>query len=254
MHILVTNDDGVFAPGIAALAAALLALRDAKVTIVAPAQNQSAVGHRKTLRDPLRIDQVVLSDGTPGHACSGSPADAIALALMGYIKEPVDMVVSGINQGTNVAQDITYSGTVTAAMEAVICGVPAMAVSLDSYTEPSFDQAAAFAAQLTPLVLEKGLPELTLLNVNVPLGPARGVSITRQGRRIYHDRLIERIDPMGRPYYWIGGERPTGDAEEVGTDIWALAQGYISVTPIRLDMTDQDFMKEVEGWGLDITR
>jgi 5'-nucleotidase len=250
MHILVTNDDGVFAPGIAALAAALRTLKDTQVTIVAPAQNQSAVGHRTTLRDPLRIDQVTLPDGTPGHACSGSPADAIALALMGYIKEPVDIVVSGINQGTNVAQDITYSGTVTAAMEAVICGVPAIAISLDSYTEPTFDQTAAFAARLTPLVFEKGLPELTLLNVNVPLRPARGVRITRQGRRIYHDRLIERIDPMGRPYYWIGGDRPTGDAEEVGTDIWALAQGYISVTPIRMDMTNQDFMKEVDGWGL----
>lgn len=250
MHILVTNDDGVFAPGIAALAASLRMLNDAKVTIVAPAQNQSAVGHRKTLRDPLRIDQVTLLDGTPGHACSGSPADAIALALMGYIKGPVDLVVSGINQGTNVAQDITYSGTVTAAMEAVIYGVPAIAISLDSYTEPFFDQAAAFAARLTPLVLERGLPELTLLNVNVPLEPARGVRITRQGRRIYHDRLIERIDPMGKPYYWIGGDRPTGDAEEVGTDIWALAQGYISVTPIRLDMTNQDFMRGVEGWGL----
>lgn len=250
MHILVTNDDGIFAPGIAALAAALRTLKDAQVTLVAPAQNQSAVGHRKTLYDPLRVTPVVLADGTPGHACSGSPADAIALALMGYVKEPVDIVVSGINQGANVAQDITYSGTVTAAMEAVINGIPAIAISLDSYTEPSFAQSAAFATRLTPLVFEKGLPALTLLNVNIPLEPARGVSITHQGHRIYHDQLIERIDPMGRAYYWIGGERPTGDAEEVGSDIWALAQGYISITPIRLDMTDQDFMKEVEGWGV----
>ena len=243
MHILVTNDDGVFAPGIAALAAALHTLKDTRVTIVAPAQNQSAVGHRKTLHDPLRITQVTLPDRTPGHACSGSPADAIAMALMGYIKEPVDIVVSGINQGANVAQDITYSGTVTAAMEAVICGIPAIAVSLDSYTEPIFAQAAAFAARLTPLVLEKGLPALTLLNVNIPLEPARGVSITRQGHRIYHDQLIERADPNGRPYYWIGGDRPTGDAEEVGTDIWALAQSHVSITPIRLDMTAHDFIK-----------
>jgi 5'-nucleotidase len=250
MHILVTNDDGVFAPGIAALATSLRMLKDARVTIIAPAQNQSAAGHRKTLHDPLRIDRVTLPDGTPAHACSGSPADAIAVALMGYVKEPVDIVCSGINQGANVAQDITYSGTVTAAMEAAIYGVPAIAISLDSYTEPAFDHAAAFAARLTPLVLEKGLPELTLLNVNVPVGPVRGVNITRQGHRIYHDLLIERIDPMEKPYYWIGGERPTGDVEEVGSDIWALAQGHVSVTPIRLDMTNRDFIKEVEGWGV----
>jgi 5'-nucleotidase len=248
MHILVTNDDGIHAPGIMALYTALRAIKGAKVTVMAPAQNQSAVGHRKTLREPLRIRPVALPDGTTGYACSGSPADAIALALLGYIKEPVDIVVSGINQGANVAQDITYSGTVTAAMEAAIFGVPAIAVSLDSYTEPAFEHAAAFAAQLTPVTLEKGLPELTLLNVNVPLGLVKGVRVTRQGRRRYHDKLVERIDPMGEPYYWIGGERPTGDVEEVGTDLWAVANGYISVTPIRLDMTDQQLISTVEKW------
>ena len=160
------------------------------------------------------------------------------------------MVVSGINQGANVAQDITYSGTVTAAMEAVIFGIPAIAVSLDSYTEEVFDAAAAFAARIAPIVKQQGLPELTLLNVNVPAEPIKGVRITRQGHRIYHDKLIERVDPLGKPYYWIGGERPTGDTEEEGTDVWALAQGYISITPIRLDMTDKACMKLVEGWNL----
>ncbi len=251
MHVLVTNDDGIFAPGILALESALRQTPGVKVSVVAPAENQSAVGHRKTLRDPLRIRPVTLSDGTPGHACSGSPADAIALALMGYIEEPVDIVVSGINQGANLAQDITYSGTVTAAMEAAIFGVPAVAISLDSYTEPAFEEAAAFAAYLAPIVARRGLPELTLLNVNVPLGTIKGVKVTRQGRRRYHDVLVRRIDPMGRPYYWIGGEAPTGDTEEVGTDVWAVANGYISITPIRLDMTDHELMREVESWALE---
>jgi 5'-nucleotidase len=251
MHILVTNDDGVYAKGIYALQAALRSIPGAQVSIVAPAENQSAVGHRKTLSSPMRIKPVTLDGGVQAFACSGSPADAIALALMGFIREPVDIVVSGINQGANMGQDITYSGTVTAAMEAVLYDVPAMAVSMDSYTEPAFEEAAAFAARLAPVIVEKGLPELTLLNVNVPLGAPRGVRVTRQGRRRYHDELVERIDPYGRPYYWIGGEAPTGDIEEEGTDVWAVANGYISVSPIRLDMTARAFLEAMRGWGLD---
>jgi 5'-nucleotidase len=250
MHILVTNDDGVSAPGIAALAAALRRIPGAKVSVMAPAQNQSDAGHRKTLRDPLRIQAARLLDGTDGFSCSGSPADAIAVALLGYVKDKVDIVVSGINAGPNVAQDITYSGTVTAAMEASIAGVPAIAVSLDSFDNLDFGPAAAFAVKLTPIVLEKGLPPLTLLNVNVPNAPIKGLKITRQGHRIYRDKLIELIDPEGKPYYWIGGERPSGHVEEVGTDVWAVAQGYISLTPIRLDMTDQAMMADIDRWGL----
>lgn len=253
MHILVTNDDGVYAPGIFALQQALRGIKGASVTVIAPRDNQSAVGHRKTLRDPLRIDAVILSDGTEAHACSGSPADAVSLALMGYIKEKVDIVVSGVNQGGNMGQDITYSGTVTAAMEAVIFGVPAIAVSLDSYTEQNFKAAAAFAARLAPMVAAKGLPEMTLLNVNVPCRDGfKGVKITRQGRRLYHDELVSRIDPMGRPYYWIGGDRPTGDTAEKGTDLWAIAKGYISITPIHLDMTKKKFMKELGDWDISV--
>jgi 5'-nucleotidase len=251
VHILVTNDDGVYAPGIYALQAALRQIPGASVTIMAPAENQSAVGHRKTLYEPLRIRPMRLPGGIEAHACSGSPADAIALALMGYIKEPVDLVVSGINQGPNLAQDITYSGTVTAAMEAALYAIPAVAVSLNSFTEPDFERAAAFAAWLAPIVLERGLPELTLLNVNIPHPDINGVRVTRQGRRRYHDELVERIDPMGRPYYWIGGEVPTGDVHEVGTDVWAVANGYVSVTPIRLDMTVRTFMSELDTWGLE---
>lgn len=253
MHILVTNDDGIFAPGIFALQKAMRAIPGAEVTVMAPAQNQSAVGHRKTLSDPLRIQPITLTDGMPGYACSGSPADSIALALMGFIKEPVDIVVSGINQGPNVAQDITYSGTVTAAMEAAIAKRPAIALSLDSYGDAQFDTAARFAAHLVPEVLKHGLPEMTLLNVNVPLSPVKGVKITRQGRRHYHDVLVERFDPAGRPYYWIGGGKPTGDIEEIGTDVWAVAQGYISITPIHLDMTAHLLHDEVQGWEIDFS-
>jgi 5'/3'-nucleotidase len=158
-------------------------------------------------------------------------------------------VVSGVNQGANLAQDVTYSGTVTAAMEAVIFGVPAIAVSLDSHTDPIFDEAAAFAAKLAPEVVKRGLPEMTLLNVNVPFGKINGVKVTRQGHRIYLDELVERADPMNKPYYWIGGERPSGQTEEVGTDVWAVAQGYISVTPIHLDMTDHAYLKDLEAWN-----
>lgn len=250
-HILVTNDDGVHAPGILALQTALRQLPDARVTVMAPATNQSAVGHRKTLHKPLRVETVTLSDGNEAFACSGSPSDAAGLALMGFIKEPVDLVVSGINRGPNLAQDITYSGTVTAAMEAALFGVPAIAISLDTFTGDAFGTAAAFAAQLAPIVLAKNLPDLTLLNVNVPYDEIKGVRLTRQGRRRYHDELIERLDPMGKPYYWIGGEPPTGDVDETGTDVWAVANGYISITPIHLDMTFSDFMPEMERWHLE---
>lgn len=249
MHILVTNDDGIHAPGIFELQSELRTIPGAKVTVMAPATNQSLAGHRKTMSKPLRIDPVTLPDGTRAFACDGSPADAIALALMGYIDEKVDLVVSGINQGANMGQDITYSGTVTAAMEAAIFGVPAFAVSLDSYDQQRFAHGAAFAAQLAPFVLEHGLPEFSLLNVNIPLEPPKGVRVTRQGRRHYYDELITRTDPMGRPYYWIANiEPPGGDTEMVGTDVWAVANGYISVTPIKLDMTHTDLLPGLNKW------
>lgn len=251
MHILVTNDDGIYAPGIFALQAALRTIPGAKVTIMAPQDNQSAVGHRKTLFEPLRIKKIIIRDGVEGYATSGSPADSIAMALLGYIEDEVDLVVSGINRGPNLAQDITYSGTVTAAMESVLFGVPAIAMSLDSFNDPDYGPAARFAARLAPLVVEKGLPELTLLNVNVPVPDIKGVRVTRQGRRRYHDKLDERIDPMGRPYYWIGGGLPTGDTEDVGTDVWAIDNGYISISAIWLDLTARDFIGGLKGWGLD---
>jgi 5'-nucleotidase len=249
-HILITNDDGITSPG-------LLALKDAlaevgRVTVLAPNHNWSASGHVKTMHKPLRVDEVKLLDGTPALTTDGAPSDAVALAFLGLVEDPIDMVVAGINRGANLGHDVTYSGTVTAAMEGVIAGVPSIAVSLNSRTYDDFGVAGGFAARLTRDVMQRRLPEGVLLNVNVPPLPAdqiAGVIVTRMGLRIYRDELVRRLDPRGRPYYWIGGPAPTG-VEEEGTDIWAIAHGYISVTPIQLDLTAYGFLDTLRGWEL----
>jgi len=250
-HILITNDDGITSPG-------LLSLKDAlaevgHITVLAPNHNWSASGHVKTMHKPLRVEAVTLLDGTPALTTDGAPSDAVALAFLGIIEDPIDMVVSGVNRGANLGHDVTYSGTVTAAMEGVIAGVPAIAVSLNSPTSEDFSVAGGFAARLARRVLERGLPSGVLLNVNVPPIPAEqiaGVLVTRMGLRIYRDELVRRLDPRGRPYYWIGGPAPTG-VEEEGTDIWAIAHGYISVTPIQLDLTAYRFLDTLGEWELD---
>jgi len=248
--ILVTNDDGVSAPGLAALADALSSV--GQVTILAPSRNWSASGHVKTMHKPLRVDEVTLPNGVPALATDGAPSDAVALAFLGLVDPPIDLVVSGINRGGNLGHDVTYSGTVTAAMEATIAGAPAFAVSLNTYGDADYGVAAAFAARLARHVLANGLPRGSLLNVNVPPLPAdqiEGVLVTQMGLRIYRDELVRRLDPRGRPYYWIGGPEPTG-VEEEGTDIWAVANGYISVTPIQLDFTARDLLGSVRNWEL----
>ncbi len=253
MNILVTNDDGVDAPGLLALQQALREVGE--VTVFAPDHNWSAAGHTKTMHKPLRVKQTTLLDGTSAYSTSGAPSDCVALVTLGLLDHQPDLVVSGINQGANVGHDITYSGTIAAAMEAVISGIPALAVSLDSYQSRGFAYAAQVAARLAKLVLRRGLPPNTFLNVNVPAvpqdqGEIAGVRITRLGKRVYSDKLVERQDPRGRNYYWIGGEPPSGVPEE-GTDIWALANGYVSVTPLHLDMTEYQMMEELERWGLE---
>ncbi len=247
MHILVTNDDGVNAPGLLALAQAMRRLGE--ITVVAPHENQSAVGHRKTMSEPLRTWEVTLTDDTPATAVTGSPADCVALALMGLVEKPVDLVASGINNGPNMSRDVTYSGTVTAAMEAVINELPALAVSLDD-RDPGADytQAAEAGLEVARRIMANGLPPLTLLNVNVPVGQTRGYRITRQGQRTYPDELITRLDPRGRPYYWIGGKPPGGNFKEEGTDLWAVAHGYVSVTPITVEMTHFGALDALRGW------
>lgn len=247
-HILVTNDDGVHSPGLLALKQALEAVGE--VTVFAPDRNWSAAGHSKTMHKPLRIQTATLADGSPAYTTNGAPSDCVGLALLGAIPVRPDLVVSGINGGANMGHDITYSGTVAGAMEAVVGGLPAMAVSLDSHTWQDFSAVAPAAAGLARLILERGLPPNTLLNVNAPPLPAdqvRGLAVTRLGRRIYRDALIERHDPKGHPYYWIGGEAPTGIADE-GTDFGALARGYISVTPLTMDMTDYNFLAHLRAW------
>jgi len=246
MHLLLTNDDGINAPGLLALKQALEHL--GKVTVVAPSRNYSAAGHRKTMHKPLRMDETILTDGSAAWVCSGAPSDCVALALLGFIKEKVDLVVSGINPHHNVGQDVTYSGTVTAALEAVIAGVAGMAVSTEAGSPPDYQAAAQVASRLAAAIARHGLPPNTLLNVNVPpAGQVTGLRITRQGWRVYRDELVERLDPRGKPYYWIGGEMPTGRAD-VGTDFWALEQGYVSITPLQPDLTAYQVMDTLEKW------
>jgi 5'-nucleotidase len=251
-HILVTNDDGVSAAGLFALVKEMRHL--GKVSILAPDRNWSGSGHVKTLDRALRVREVLLQDGSKAFASDGAPSDCVALATLGFIKEPIDLVVSGINIGANLGHDVTYSGTVTAAMEAGIAGVPGIAVSLEIPEglagEIDFGPAARAARLVVQHVIEDGLPPEILLNVNVPFlrdDQIQGFRLTRQGLRVYHSRLDERIDPRGRPYYWIGGDAPTGVAER-GTDIGALAEGYISVTPLQLDLTAYHVLTDLSSW------
>jgi 5'-nucleotidase len=248
-HILVTNDDGVLAAGLFALVQEMRKL--GKVSILAPDRNWSGGGHVKTLDRALRVREVRLADGTQAFASDGAPSDCVALATLGFFHKSIDLVVSGINAGANLGHDVTYSGTVTAAMEAVIAGVPGMAVSLEipegHIGSIDFQPAARAARQVMERVLANGLPDETLLNINVPFLNEEqicGFRLTRQGMRVYHSRLDERIDPRGRPYYWIGGDAPTGVAER-GTDIGALAEGYVSITPLHLDLTAYHTMTDL---------
>lgn len=251
MHILVTNDDGVQAPGLLALAQAIRPL--GRITVLAPDRNWSASGHVKTLDRPLRVKEVELADGSPALATDGAPSDSVALAILGLLPEPIDLVVSGINPGENVGHDMTYSGTVTAAMEAVISGIPGVAVSLNLPTERprsvDYAPAAGWAQRIVRSVIAEGLPVGVLLNVNIPYLPAvdiLGAQITRQGTRLYLDELVRRADPRGRPYYWIGGEAPRGVPDD-GTDIGALARGFVSITPLQLDLTAYGVIDSLRG-------
>ncbi|MBI5567406.1 MAG: 5'/3'-nucleotidase SurE [Chloroflexi bacterium] len=249
MNILVTNDDGYSAPGLLILKQALEKI--GTVVVVAPDQNWSAGGHVKTLHKPLRLNKVQLADGSDAYASSGAPSDCVALALLGAIDFKPNLIVSGINPFANLSHDVTYSGTVTAAMEGALSGLPSIAVSVENAdADPdAYEHAAAFAAHLVPIVLGRGLAREVLLNVNVPVGPIKGVQITRMGQRVYNDKLDTRIDPRGRPYYWIGGTVPTGIPDD-GTDVGAISHGYISVTPIQMDMTAYRFQETLKGWAL----
>jgi 5'-nucleotidase len=256
MHILVTNDDGVYAPGLAALAAALRELGE--VTVVAPDRNWSASGHVKTMHRPLRVWETKLTDGSDAVTTDGAPSDCVALAVLGLVEEKLDLVVSGINPLANIGHDVTYSGTVTAAMEATISGLPGIAISLDSnredHGELDYGPAAKIGLAISQQVVQQNLPRGVLLNVNVPYRPLQeinGIKITRQGQRLYRDALVRREDPRGRTYYWIGGDTPTGVLDP-GTDFCALEEGYVSITPLQLDLTARDQFSEIENMNLKI--
>lgn len=252
-HILVTNDDGVLAPGLLALAQEMRKI--AEVVILAPDRNWSGSGHVKTLDRPLRVKEVTLADGTPALASDGAPSDCVALALLGFFDEKIDLVVSGINPMANLGHDVTYSGTVTAAMEAVIWDTPGIAFSLgtnEAHREPlDYAVAAGLARQIVEKTTQHQLQPGMLLNVNLPYLSAdqiKGTRITRQGLRVYRDRLDRRVDPRGRAYYWIGGDAPTGTPEE-GTDVGAVAAGYVSITPLQLDLTMYSAIPTLGDWG-----
>jgi 5'-nucleotidase len=233
--ILVSNDDGIHSEGIIALAEALGPLGE--VVVAAPDRERSAVSHSLTLHRPLRVEEL----GPRRFAVDGTPTDCVNLAVNGILGRRPVLVVSGINKGANLGDDVTYSGTVSAAMEGTLLGVPSLAVSLIGRSAFRFDAAAAFAARLAAWVLERGLPSDTLLNVNVPPmddgQPIRGFALTRMGRRRYGDAIVEKVDPRGKKYYWIGGEE-LQFADEEGTDFHAVSVGLISVTPIHLDLTN----------------
>lgn len=232
--ILVTNDDGVYSPGIQLLAKRLREL-DTTV-IVAPDRERSAAGHSMTLHRPLLIEE--LKEGM--YSVNGTPTDCVNIAVKGLLKELPRLVVSGINKGPNLGDDVTYSGTVAGAIEGILLGIPAFAISLNGRKDFHFADAAEVALVTARRVLEQGLPAGTLLNVNVPNLPIQelqGTRITRLGKRIYHQMTVERIDPRGKKYYWIGGGEPDWERED-GTDFDAVDRNMVSVTPLHLDLTD----------------
>ncbi len=251
--ILLTNDDGIFAPGIDAIRQELEQIDGLEVWAVAPDRERSASGHAITMHRPLFAQEVEIPGAnSPCYAVSGTPADSAKLAIDGLLPRRPDLVISGINRGANLGTDIFYSGTVSAALEGPILGIPAIASSLDSWTSRDYRAAAQFTVRLALKVLEEGIPAGTLLNVNVPARPAgeiKGVRITKVGRRLYKDQWDKRKDPRGRTYYWLAGKLMEVD-NDPDTDVRAVEEGYISVTPVQLDLTRYDQMERLSGWGL----
>jgi len=246
-YILVTNDDGVHSPGLAALADA--AARIAPVVIVAPDRNRSAVGHALTLYAPLRAEEL-----RPGvFAVDGTPTDCVNLGVHGLVEGTPQLVVSGINSGANLGDDITYSGTVSAALEAALMGYPALAFSLNSriFEVEALNAATSVAETLMCAVLQHGLPPDTFLNINIPLEKIKGICLTRQGKRRYSDDIVQKTDPRGRSYYWIGGGVGSFE-DQPGTDCHAVNAGLVSVTPLTTGLTNHAAFAQIEAWNLSL--
>jgi 5'-nucleotidase len=246
--ILVCNDDGISSRGVRALAEALGPLGE--VVVVAPDRERSAAGHSLTLSHPLRVAPV----DAGWYSVDGTPTDCITLAVMELLPRRPALVAAGINHGSNLGDDITYSGTVSSAIEATLQGIPAFAISLAGEREYDFRGAGVCARRLGAEILRRGLPRKTLLNVNVPNLPPealRGVAITRQGHRVYSETVIRKMDPRGKAYYWIGGSTPTWE-QAPGTDYEAVTGGWVSVTPLHLDLTNHGALDDLQSWGLSL--
>lgn len=239
-RILVTNDDGYRSEGLIALAEALASLGD--VTVVAPTTEKSAIGHALTLRQVLRLEHI--SDQI--YAVDGTPTDCVNLAVLKLLRDNrPDIVVSGVNFGPNLGDDVTYSGTISAAFEGALLNIPSIALSSLVGKHMSFDRCAAFGAELAKWVLAGDRDPQIILNVNFPLGDFAGVRVTKLGKRIYSEGVIERLDPRGRKYYWIGGEPPQWHPGE-GTDFEALKSGFVSITPLHLDLTHHESIQRLK--------
>jgi 5'-nucleotidase len=248
MRVLLTNDDGITATGLNAMRKALLELPDVDLEVIAPDSNRSATGRAVTLRDPIWVEEVEFGDGTSGFATDGTPVDCVRFAALGLIEEPPELIVSGINHGANLGDDITYSGTVAAALEGIMLGIPALAISLVRGGE--FDPLAAFVARMVDELDDVPMPEGTLLNVNGPGGKVRGARACRLGKRVYNDKMELTEEEGGRRRYRLYGEEPTYEHES-GTDFAAIAEGLIAVTPIHFDLTDQAGVEELAGFDLE---
>jgi 5'-nucleotidase len=259
MKVLLTNDDGIGAQGLQTLRRALLEVPGIELATIAPNSNRSATARSITTREPLWVDEIEFEDGTTGYATDGTPVDCVRFAALGLIEFQPELIVSGINHGSNLGDDITYSGTVAAALEGVILGVPGIAVSQQSAAremdfrlgrEFDFAAAAAFTARLVDEIDDVGIPEGTLLNINCPAGEIGGVCACRLGKRIYRDKMHLTEEHEGRKRYRIYGDDPTYH-EEDGTDFAAIAGGNIAVTPLHFDLTDQEGVERLGGFDFD---
>jgi 5'-nucleotidase len=258
MKVLLTNDDGIQAKGLNTLRRALLETPGVEVSVIAPDSNRSATARSITTRRPLSVEEIEFEDGSTGFATDGTPVDCVRFAMLGLVDQP-DLIVSGINHGTNLGDDITYSGTVAAALEGVVLGIPAIAASQQSiggeldfragYTY-EFDAGAAFVARLVEELERVPIPEGTLLNINVPCDEPTGARACRLGKRIYRDKLKLTGEDGGRRRYQIYGHQP-GFHEEEGTDFEALGEGAIAVTPLHFDLTDTAGVEALRGFDLD---
>lgn len=255
MRVLLTNDDGLASPGLLALARAMSEVAD--TFVVAPDHERSAASHAITLHKPLRAIPTPLADtGVPAWATNGTPADCVVLGVLDLLgARPPDAVISGINVGANLGMDLIYSGTVSGAVEAALFGIASVAISVAAFKDIHWHPAAQFAVRLVGEVVRHGLPRDTFLNVNVPNRPVaeiHGVEVTRQSARRYVNRLEKRSDPRGRDYYWLTGSADPDEEGEPGTDTRAVAEGRISVTPLRLDMTDTELTPVIAAWTLTV--